>query len=322
MGIVRLHCPPMEANPNLRIQILFENIKEWMYSEALVELITMYGGKVPLSMNLKDYIYWVNDFVEIWDFRKKQSNGGERWSIGDDKESKDNRDAIMDMSYQLGLIKSLPPLTKPDYILPLGGARLANLARAQEAKKITDLFSDHLFSIVALSGKRPINEIERPYIQQYAPDAVTEYDAVNGGLEHAFEISGCEYCETNFMTNNINLQWSKRKYTEKYKGHDIYSIAAPSSDPNRRANSYDTFETFMEHFSVKEGQKILLVTSCIYVPFQLMKFIPISLEKNIMVDCVGVSKDMQGSQFILPANYLQEVKGTVNAIKKLVDLYL
>ena len=78
---------------------------------------------------------------------------------------------------------------------------------------------------------------------------------------------------------------------------------------------------FLEKFNITEGNKILLVTSGIYAPFQLLKFMPIALEKNIYVDCVGLNNKRPGSAFNKPANYCQEIKATINAIKMLTDLY-
>ena len=40
-----------------------------------------------------------------------------------------------------------------------------------------------------------------------------------------------------------------------------------------------TFEFFMKKFRVHEKAKILLITSCIYVPFQLMKFMELAIKK-------------------------------------------
>lgn len=319
--IIKIKCPETIGSKEQRIGLLFEDVKKWVYSKPLVELIVLYGGKVPDGITFRDYVIWLNEFVEIWDFRKKHSNGGERWTVKEEQRAKDEEDFIFHASYQLGLIESIEPQMPPDYILPLGGARLANLTRVQHARVLMDQFINENCSVVALSGKRPINEIEIPYLADYAPNAATEYDAVNGAIEKAFKLVGYDYNEENFITENVNLQWSKRKYFDGYQGHPIYSLAAPSTEAKRRANSLDTFKFFMEQFDIREGQRLLLVTSNIYVPFQLLKFIPLCLEKNIVVDCVGSTILKSNYQFS-NSNYLQEIKATVNAIKVLVDIYM
>lgn len=319
---IRINCPPAGISRNMRLEKLFTDIKNWIYSEPLRKLMELYDADIPAHLPLKEYIIQLNQFADIWDFRKRQANGGERWNVSNDDTAEKSKDVIMNCASQLGLVDCAHPLEAPDFILPLGGARLANLERAKCAREMGDLFRDFPFSIVALSGKRPINEVELPYISEYAPNALNEFDAINKGLEKAFDLSQDEYCETDYITKNLNLQWSRRKYSEKYFGHEIYSLAAPSSDPSRRANSLDTFEYFMRIFDVRPGQRLLLVTSCIYVPFQLLKFIPISIEKNIVVDCVGVSAKQKGTQFSKASNYLQEIKAAVNAIYHLAELYL
>lgn len=319
--VIRLHCPPAGKKKEERVKILFDGIRKWVYSDPLKELVELYGGRVPEHMQIGEYIGWLNEFADVWDFRKKQPGGGERWTVADDEKCQGHRELILRNAHLLGMADSERPNANPDFILPLGGARRANLARAQGAREMAGKFSDSRPRIVALTGRRPLHEVERPYLEEYAPNARDEYEAMNGGLEKAFGLSGCEYLETTYVTENINLQWAKREYMQACQGCKIYSVAAPSSDPGRRANSFDTFQFFMERFEVNKAQRLLLVTSCIYAPFQLLKFIPLSLERDIEVDVYGVAPNVAGSQFSKPSNYLQEIKGAINAISQLNSMF-
>jgi hypothetical protein len=175
-------------------------------------------------------------------------------------------------------------------------------------------------TIVALSGTRPINEVERPFLAEYAPDAITEYEAISLGLEKVFSLEGSKFSEEHNKNENINLEWALKEYDEKYKGNRIISLAAPSTDPARRANSQDTFMFFLEKFNIKKGDRLLLVTSCIYVPFQLLRFMDLAIEKEFYVDCIGVKNDdKRGTAFSQTTNYCQETKAAINAIKALSD---
>ena len=81
----------------------------------------------------------------------------------------------------------------------------------------------------------------------------------------------------------------------------------------RRANTLDTFIYFLDQFRPDEGSKIILTTNSIYVPFQLMKLVDVALEKDLMLDCVGV----RAKEHVPPGKhsmYLQEIKATVDAI--------
>ena len=101
----------------------------------------------------------------------------------------------------------------------------------------------------------------------------------------------------------------------------ISVLSAPSSDPDRRANSMDTFEFFLKRYEQKEGAKLLLVTSAIYVPFQLMKFTDLALEKGLYVDCIGNRSYDHSPTVLNTASYLQELKATINAINVLAEKF-
>ena len=75
----------------------------------------------------------------------------------------------------------------------------------------------------------------------------------------------------------------------------------------------DTFMFFLETFKIPKGTKILLITSCVYVPFQEMKFMKLAIDHGFEVDCIGSDIDYNGPGVLIAENYLQEVKATINA---------
>jgi len=314
---MRIICPPIHLTKAERKNQLLSEMETWLKHESLLRLIKAFGGTPPLSISFPLYIDWMNSFADCWDYRKKQAEGGERWNIDDDEQIKLNEETIMSAAFDLGYLDGVSPAIEQfDYMLPLGGARLANLNRCQYTKTLLDRYGKSTSTVVALAGKRSIQEIEVPYLKCYAPDAATEYDAICGGLEKTFEI-GFEFKEQATETNNINLAWSIREYQQRYLGHSIFAVAAPSSIPNRRANTFDTFVFFLKKFSVQPESSLLLCSNCIYVNYQLLKFIPLALEKNLFIDCVGTPPD-HNKTFNKPVNYCQEIKGTINAMH---DIY-
>ena len=65
------------------------------------------------------------------------------------------------------------------------------------------------------------------------------------------------------------------------------------------------------------------MTSCIYVPFQILRFMDLAIEKGFYVDCVGMpNDDRQGTSFSRITNYCQETKAAINAVKSIADLWL
>lgn len=318
---IYISCPKSGQSQKDRIFELFQNISQWIYNEKLQELIKLYNGKIPEGYSLKNYIRWLNRFVEIWDYRKKQANGGERWNIKNVSFADRNAKLIMSTAETLGMVNESIPKELPNYILPLGGARLTNWSRPQMARRFIDEADLKNVTVVALSGNRALDEIEMPYIEKYAPRALTEFDAINKGVETAFGISE-KYEEKRIENKNVFLQSIVRRYKENYQGCAIYSLLAPSSDSSRRANSLDTFRYFLNSFQISEGDRLLLVTSCIYVPYQMMKFMELAIENNLELDCVGVSSDLAGNLSMNPTNYLQEIKSTVNAVFLLSEKFL
>ena len=316
---IRIKCPSIGNSKGHRISELFGYLSKWVYSAELSDLIGLFGGADLLksySGNIKEDINMLNEFSTIWDYRK----GKERWEVKDESFVIDNRQYIMERIEGLGLLDITKPVITPDYLLPLGGARLSNYDRPQMARKVADEFNLKNKYIVALSGARPISEIERPFVDEYATDAKTEYEAINAGLERAFNLK--YYKEDKIDNDNINLCSAVRAYCDSYEGNRVFSLAAPSTEPEvRRANSYDTFNYFLERFRVEKGSKLLLVTSCIYVPFQLLKFVDLAIEGNFEVDCIG-STVINTAKFCKPSNYLQEVKATLDAIFVLSKMYL
>lgn len=313
MSRYRINCPPSNYSRSERIMLINEQIDSWITSEPFNDLVAIFGAIMPKVGGLDLKLSWANEFVNIWDYRRIQSGGGERWTIKEEARTGKYLSQIMQAVEELGLKNVTEPLFMPDYLLPLGGARKANLARCLTAKRVSDLEEGRQHIVAALSGKRPINEIEIPYIQEYAPEAKTEFDAIGCGLEKAFSLIRNDYSEQSVSDLNPNLSWAIRQYPSHQNNLEIWSLAAPSSDENRRANSLDTFMFFLEIFKIPKGTKILLITSCVYVPFQEMKFMKLAIDYGFEVDCIGSDIDYNGPGVLIAENYLQEVKATINA---------
>lgn len=315
---IRILCPGSGATKAQRINELFEEIKAWLYSGSLARLIRLFGGNDLVDNIGSDFatdISRIEEFAKIWDFRK----GNERWTVTDNDFIELNKDEILQCAEELGLVNIVETQQEPDYILPLGGARRSNKDRPAMSRKLIDDYGWNDKMVVALSGMRKISDQERPYMD-YAPDAITEYDAINSGLELSFGVG--EFEEETHEEHNFFLNSAVRKYKDEYNGNQIYSISAPSTEPDkRRANSEDTFRYFLKKFEVKPGDKILLVTSSIYVPYQTLKFMELAIEDGFEVDCVG-SDAVSENSLSRTSNYLQEIKATIDAIYTLFTKYV
>ena len=322
---MKIVCPNSNMGKKERKEKLLINMEKWIRSDAMNHLIDLFGGTILQTDNFKNYMHWINEFAEIWNYRARnsfQNQENERWNVSDDEYVQNNKEEIMRCVLELGLVEETVPSKIPDFILPLGGARYSNLYRAQYANKIYQDIkknnSEKQMKVIALSGTRPISDKERNEVDTYAFGAKTEFDAICSGLEIAFGLRKEEYEEERNINENINLCSVVRKYKSDDKNTQIISLAAPSSNSERRANSRDTFEYFLDRYHIKRQDNILLVTSQIYVPYQLLKFVDLALEGEFNVECVGYRMDEKG-MLSKTSNFLQEVKGTINAINMLVQ---
>ena len=307
-----IKCPDASLSRNERIEALIQSMSDWIYSDDFMGLMTLFHSDIKITGTIQDDIVKIHDFVRVWDYRQ----GRERWAVEDESFVLNNSEYIMNRMKGLGLVGHENPTDEADYILPLGGARMANHTRPEQSKRIIEKLGWKNKKIIALSGLRPISDAENSFVEQYTRPADTEFDAISIGMENAFGLSS--YSEERIDDDNPNLVSIVRKYDDKFEGCECFSLAAPSSEPEkRRANSYDTFKYLLEQFKVPEKARILLVTSCIYVPFQFLKFMDLAIDNSFSVDCVG-SDSVGHFSLSKPSNYLQEVKGTVDAIYSLV----
>lgn len=321
---IRILCPPMELN---RIKIIKEIVNseflKWCSSDALQELCGLFvsdAGFLYVPNDIRSIYEIQKAMAPIWDYRKMQrkatTSEGEaaRWLLENNEFIELHKDEIMDCVRQLGLVDEADTVfSEVNYVLPLGGARMSNLYRPQLAKRMVDRIKV-LDGVVALSTFRPISDSERDeYIDTYAPCAETEFDAMSKGMICAFGIKE-DYNDDWHDDSNRNLAENVRQYAEKYNGCHLYATAAPSSNPARRANSADCFEFFFKYFDIEPGAKLLNCTSQIYVPYQQVRALKYAIKYDVEFDTVGYSDNSKTKVTFEPVNYLQEIKGTIDAM--------
>lgn len=323
----RILCPKVGMTKQERIDAVLIEFDRWVRREAMLELIRAFGGD-PFQLNqgsAVDALRYLKSFAVVWDYRKKQSfaatKEGEaaRWLLKADESTVGKETLVYHAAEELGLIGTERTVFETaDYVLPLGGARLSNLYRCQAARSVVDQLKGQT-KVVALSGMRPISETEREgYVDTYAPRANTEFDAISAGMCCAFGISDC-YEDLVEPNKNPNLCATVRHFSETYRGSALYALAAPSSVPERRANSADCFHDFFRRFSVPEGAKLINCTSQIYCTYQHVRALAFAIEYGVEFDTIGFHGDGALSQ---PVNYLQEIKSTIDAMNDFADQFV
>lgn len=316
---------------NCRVTDLNQRIQNWLYSEELQNIVQVFGGEYPRSMSVSERAKWLENFSDRWDYRKYQAQAkdaktGEnaRWKISSADLTESQISAVEKGIASLGLTGMDMPSEKSfDYIIALGGARFSCLYRP---KYVYELLTRHNISAratILLSGMRPIAESERSATDSYAPDAITEYDLINAGAEKAFERSP-NFKEERYHHENPNRSWAIRTYDTSDGQIPLFSLSGPSSQPDvRRANSADTYQFFLDKFHVEAGQRLLLVTSQIYVPYQQLEAQrTLAYPHRIYIETVGFPAEWSGrlQGMMEPANYLQEIRSTIQAINRFLDM--
>ena len=316
---------------NCKISELNERIQCWINSKELKDIVHSFGGAYPNTTSINDLAKWLLNFSERWDYRRHQQQSRDkktqenvRWKINNDTITDEQKDIVKNSISSLGLIGVQVPIEKNfDYVIALGGARFSCLYRPQY---MHELLINKIISAqkaILLSGMRPISESERAATDIYAPKAQTEYDLINTGAEQAFGITP-NYKEERYHHQNPNNSWAIRQYDTADDRIPLFSISGPSSEPDkRRANSADTYQFFLKKFDVKAGQKLLLITSQIYVPYQQLEALrTLALPNQLYIETVGFpvewSNKLHG--MMEPANYLQEIRSTIQSINRYLDI--
>jgi hypothetical protein len=107
----------------------------------------------------------------------------------------------------------------------------------------------------------------------------------------------------------------------EYRWGRLSVLAAPSSDPGRRANSADTYRFWAAERS-GGATSALVVTTPIYVPYQGAAAVEVlGLECGLAVETVGTSaaaSDLgEYTQPFLPAHHLQELRSAIRGMLSL-----
>jgi hypothetical protein len=104
------------------------------------------------------------------------------------------------------------------------------------------------------------------------------------------------------------------------KRPEIHVLAAPSSEPGKRRA--DTYEYWGEQVRLRSSDRVLVVTSPIYVPFQHCDAIRmIGLRHGCGIDTIGFDPESVTVPLAPgatgPDRYLQEIRSGILSMKRL-----
>lgn len=314
------------------ISEVITNILNWINSRIFQETIQAFGWSDSPDQGLKKRIDALVARSDEWDFRKRtakrelmgQSREATRWTSHDQLMTPQQVDMANRAATEFKLnCASTPTHNRYRAILVLGGARLSCLLRTKYADRI---FHGNVQAkdIVLLGSERRVTESERDATDTYAPYAKTEFGLFLASARKIFSIKGKPCVDQKHEDVHPNLSW-------KILGHVLANqrrlliISAPSSDPLiRRANSADTYKFYINQNDLRPGERLLFITSSIYVPYQQLEAIRIiTVPLDIHVETLGYPPEwganLQGMQG--PQHYFQEIRSFLQSAQRFINLY-
>jgi hypothetical protein len=282
------------CEPGFRLGRTGDEIHRWVASEAMRALVTAYGSRLP-DAGVGDLLVWLDAFSgEHWDFRRP--GRVERDQVRAPVFDRATTELIVEAATALRMVEPAPPpRAQYDHLVILGGLGRACLQRTQYAAELVLSGAVAVAEVAALGSFRPLGAAEKEL--PGLATAAYEVDAMEVGV-HSFGKLG-------------------------EKRPEIHVLAAPSSEPGkRRANTADTYEYWAEQVRLRSSDRVLVVTSPIYVPFQHCDAIRmIGLRHGCGIDTIGFDPESAAVPLAPgatgPDRYLQEIRSGILSMKRL-----
>jgi len=247
-----------------------------------------------------------------------------------------------------------PPHRSYRHLIVLGGLAHACLRRTGYAAHLVRSGLTITGEVAALGSFRPLSPVERDMLATIGvTDCETEVDALDAGVRRAFgehapteetgtaparetdagparetdtgparETGTAPAGRSGAVGAYAHGAWSVRGYRPA-PGPPVRVLAAPSSEPAvRRAHTADTQRFWAGRVRLSPGDRVLVVTAPIYVPFQHCDAIrTLGVPYGCGIDTVGVDPALAGAPLPepppTPGRYLQEVRSAIRSMRTL-----
>lgn len=289
-------------------------VERWVKLPALRQLVEADGGTWPTG-TLAEIVEALVDFSVVWDRR----DGDSRliFKEGNESRTDERAERVYAAARELGLLDSEPPtMSRPDYLLILGGLATGVEPRVRYAAQLVDSGAVTPGAVVALGSFRQVDERERPVAETYAPGAEYEIDLLAAMLNTVFEMDQ-KWSST--AAGNPATDPARAEQVLHVDGPpQITAYAARSSAPDERpANTADTYDQFAADVQLHSGQSLLIITSTIYRPYQHLDAVrSLGIATGVSIETVGV-RSTTGAINHPPRSYLQEIRSTIRSAEYL-----
>ncbi|MFK3981817.1 hypothetical protein ACI2K4_15750 [Micromonospora sp. NPDC050397] len=305
---------------------------------------------------------WLDRFSAAhWDFRRRHGQV-ERDEVPPPSFAPRTAESILASVTALGLVRPLaPPARRYDHLLVLGGLAPACLQRTGYAAHLVHSGAVEVGEVAALGSFRPLRPTEivradldgcgyemdalavglrlgffghetgvgvsgagsgEPGAGSVAPGAGS--DGPGAGSDGPGAGSGGPGVVESWSSPEAGgpASWAVRGFRAP-DGLPLRVYAAPSGEPaTRRANTADTYRFWAGQVRLTPGDRVLVVTSPSYVPFQHCDAVRmLRLDYGCAVDTVGFDatrlRGLPPAPVLAPDRYLQEIRSAIRSMESL-----
>lgn len=277
-------------------------VADWTEQPALQRIVESEGGRWPEG-SIEQQVEALHDFSGRWDFR----GGAERLEI-EPSSLEDHDDSLFTDAAELRMTAADPPAgNRYDHALVLGGTALASIYRLRRLYELREGGLD-VGQVAVLTALREVGEPELQIVRERPEIAAvveqsprTEFDVMVRATEMFSQSSSTVERTPN---QNPNLESAQAQIG------DAVVLAAPSADPERRANSRDNYEVYANQ--IGPADSVLVVTSSIYLPYQFFIALQaLGWKQPRTIEAVGFPPEWMQGVLTGPQNVLQEIRSAL-----------
>jgi hypothetical protein len=303
-------------------------LREWAASPPLRALADASSWAWPEESQTAALLSRLADLSGDWDFRGQR----ERTFIEPEPARVNGRvlpdDLVVDAAGALGLVHATPAPPGPfSAVVILSG--LVNTC-VNRARRTAELLAEGLDTrtVVVLGGHRQLGEIELEEAGRLGfGELFDEADAMLAATRQAFRLGEAELTEQSGpqptgWDDSLRAAWGRYRWPSAAQIPDVEVLIVPSADPAiRRVNTADQFRYWAEGAGIGSRDRILMVTTQIYVPYQQFEGLRIlGLERGSAVSCCGVDARTAflPMMYLGGRSYLQEIRSALRAASSLM----
>ncbi|MBQ1026032.1 hypothetical protein [Micromonospora sp. C95] len=308
--------------PGVSPAAIVDAVSRWSTSPPLRDLVEAFGARFPRG-DTGVILSFLDDFTaENWDYRR----GRERLDADEPTLSADMVRLVEVATRALGLRDVRPPRrTTYTHLLLLGAVAPACLQRVFYAGHLVSAGTVAPGTVTGLGSFRRLRDVElAPLIELGLDGCAYEIDVLAAAAQMAFGLDQPDKVVESLHTGpELNRSWSSRRWSGP--GPEVCLLASPSSAPDtRRASTQDTLRHWVREVALGPVDRVLIITSPIYVPYQHCDAIRIlALPQGCEVETVGVDPATIRQALPVvrysPGNYLQETRSAVRSMRLLYE---